>query len=89
MILGPGQRRKKEEFQNVERQFALDDVDVAQDRLLGVARKPDDVARVRDGAVLAPFPEGLGVHAKVRVEPILDSCSYCIGKILYDISTDG
>jgi len=30
MILGAGQRREHEELKNIERQFPLDDLDVAQ-----------------------------------------------------------
>ena len=54
MVLRTGQRRENEEFQDVERQFALDDLDIAQDRFLGVAGKADDVAGIGDGAGLAP-----------------------------------
>ena len=40
VVLGAGQRREEEELENVERQLALDDLDVAQDRFLRVAGKP-------------------------------------------------
>ena len=55
MILGARKRRQKEELENVERQFALDDLDVAQDRFLRVGRKAEDVAGVGQGAVGAPL----------------------------------
>ena len=32
MVLGPGQRRQEKEFEDVEGQLALDDLDVAGDR---------------------------------------------------------
>ena len=43
-----------DQFQDVERQFALDDLDIAEDRCLGITWKADDVAGVGDGAGLAP-----------------------------------
>ncbi len=49
------QRREEEELENVERQFALDDLDVAQDRLLRVGGEAENVAGEGDGAVRAPF----------------------------------
>ncbi len=61
VVLGARQRRQEEELQDVERQFALDDLDVAQDRFLGVAGKAEDVAGIGDGAVLAPFLQHLAV----------------------------
>ena len=49
------QRREEEELKDIERQFALDDLDVAKDRLLGVGRKAENIAGIGDGAGLAPF----------------------------------
>jgi hypothetical protein len=40
MVLGARQRRETEEFDDVERELTLDDVDVAADRLGRVAGKP-------------------------------------------------
>ena len=61
VILGAGQRREEEEFENIDRQFPLDDLDVAQDRFLGVAGEAQNVAGVGDGAVLAPLLQHVAV----------------------------
>jgi hypothetical protein len=37
VVLGTGKRREHEQLQHVERQFSLDDLDIAQDEGLGVA----------------------------------------------------
>jgi len=55
VVLRTGQRSEKEEFENVDRQFALDDFNIAQDRLLTVTGEAEDIARADDCAVLAPF----------------------------------
>ena len=51
----PGSGVRIEELQDVQRQLALDDLDIAEDRCLAVAGKADDVAGAGDGAVLAPL----------------------------------
>ena len=53
VILRSRQWREQKKFQNVERQLPLDDLDVAQNRFLGVAGKTEDVARVGDGTMRA------------------------------------
>ena len=55
MVLGSGQGREEEELQNVERQFVLDDLDVAQDRCFRVGWEAEDVAGIGHGAVGAPL----------------------------------
>src|SRR6202453_2744023 len=55
VILRPRQWREEEELENIKRQFALDDLDVAQDRLFRVGWEAEDVAGESDGAVRAPF----------------------------------
>ena len=45
VVLRSRQGREEEEFENVDRQFALDGVDVAGDRFGRVGRKAEDVAR--------------------------------------------
>ena len=55
------QRREEEQFEDVERQLAFDDFDVAQDRCLAVAREADDVTGAGDCAVIAPFLQHLPV----------------------------
>ena len=61
VVLRAGQRREEEELEDVERQFALDDLDVANDRFLGVAGEAEDIAGVGDGAVVAPLLQHLAV----------------------------
>src|ERR1700722_16184744 len=61
MVLRARQRREAREFQNIERQFALDDLDVADDALLGVSRKAQYVAAISEAADLAPGEEHLAV----------------------------
>ena len=70
VILRAGQRRQEEEFQDVERQLALDDLDVAQDRFLGIAGKAKDVAGASDGAVGAPLLQHLAIFGDL-VLPLL------------------
>ena len=60
VVLRAGQRRQEEEFEDVDRQLALDDLDVAQDRFLGVAREAEDVAGEREDAALVPLLEACG-----------------------------
>ena len=57
VVLRPRQWREEEELQDIERQLALDDLDVPQDRFLGVVGKSKNIAGVGDGAVVAPFLE--------------------------------
>ena len=65
MVLGAGQRRQIEEFQQIDRQLALDDVDVVEDRFHRVVRKAEDVAGIGDDPLGAPGKEHLAifVHA--------------------------
>jgi len=49
---GPGSRRQHEQLEHVERQFPLEDLDVAQNGLLRIARESDNVAGVGDRPVL-------------------------------------
>ncbi len=55
MILRARQRREEKELENVERQFAFDDLDIAQDRFLRIGGEAEDVAGEGDRAVRAPF----------------------------------
>ena len=61
VILGTRQRGQEEKFENIERQFALDDLDIAENRFLGVAREADDVAGIGDGAVIAPLLQHVAI----------------------------
>ena len=55
VIFRTRQRRQEKEFQNIDRQFALDDLDIAFDRFLGIGRKTENVTGIGDGAGVAPF----------------------------------
>ena len=70
VVLRARQRRQEEELQDVERQLALDDLDVAQDRFLGVGGKAEDIAGIGDGAVVAPLLQHLAVFGDL-VLPLL------------------
>jgi len=55
VVFGTGKRRQHEQLEHVERQFALDDLDITQDGLLPIAGKSDDVPGASDGSVLMPL----------------------------------
>jgi hypothetical protein len=55
MILRAGQRRQAEKLHDVDRQFALDDVDVVADRFRRVGGKPQDIAAVAFLKRLSPL----------------------------------
>src|SRR3954452_11727148 len=55
MILGSRQRRQMEQLQNIERQLVLDDLDVAQHRVLRIARKAYNITGASYGTMLTPF----------------------------------
>src|SRR6516225_5012685 len=61
VVLRAGQGSKKKQFQNIERQLALDDLDIAQDRGPGITGEADDVTGTGDGAVTAPLLQHLPV----------------------------
>src|SRR6516225_2140389 len=61
VVLRAGQGSKKKQFQNIERQLALDDLDIAQNRGPGITGEADDVAGAGDGAVAAPLLQHLPV----------------------------
>ena len=61
MVLGAGQRRQAEEFQDIDRKLVLHDRDVAPDGFRGVVGKAEDVARIGDGADGLPGEEQLAV----------------------------
>src|SRR5678815_5636037 len=54
MVLRSRKRREEEELQNIDRQLALDDPNVTQDRLLRIGWKAEDVAAPRINAPLVP-----------------------------------
>ena len=70
VVFGAGKRREEEKFEEVERQLALDDLDVVKDRFLRIGRKAEDVARIGDGAVVAPFLQHLAIFGDL-VLPLL------------------
>src|SRR5215472_4232860 len=55
VVFGTGERRQHEQLEHVERQFPLDDLDIAQDGLPRIAGKSDDVPRASDSSVLMPL----------------------------------
>ena len=61
MVLRAGQGGEKKELQDIERQLALNDVNVAQDRVFGVGGEAEDVAREGDRSVRAPLLQHLTV----------------------------
>src|SRR5207302_102212 len=73
------QRSKDIELEDIERQFLLDDVDVAGNRFRGVAREAEDIAAIGDHPAAPPrlqhlaiFPDLvlplLGSHQRLRVD---------------------
>ncbi len=70
VILGAGQRRQKEELEEIDRQFALDDFDIAQDRFLGIVRKAENIAGIGGAAMVAPFLQHQAVFGDL-VLPLL------------------
>src|SRR5271168_2853171 len=79
VVLRTRQRREAEEFENVDRQFLFDDVDIAGNRLGRVGRKAENIAGVGDDAVAPPseqhfavFPDLvlplLGPHQRFRID---------------------
>src|ERR1019366_1173272 len=55
VIFGAWQGRQEKEFENIERQFALYDFDIPDDRFLGVAGEAQYVAGKRNDALFPPF----------------------------------
>src|SRR6516165_54108 len=70
VVVGARQRREAEELQDVERQFLLDDRDVAPDRLGRVAGKSEDIASEREDAVRLPGKQHLAIFGDL-VLPLL------------------
>src|SRR5260370_41402396 len=81
MIFRTGQRRHATELHQVDRQLALDNLDVAQDRFRRVAGEPDDIARNNGGADVLPLQQHLtilsdlvlfllGAHQVVRIDTL-------------------
>ena len=70
VVLGAGQRREEEELEHVERQLALDDLDVAPDRFRRVAGKAEDVAGIGEDALRLPGQQHLAVFGDL-VLPLL------------------
>ena len=61
VVLGARQRRQHEEFERVERQLFLDDLEVVADRLRRVVREAEDVAGEGHDADPLPFEQHLAV----------------------------
>ena len=54
VVLRARQRREAEEFQDIDRQFLLDDLDVARDRFRRVGREAEDIAGISNDAMAPP-----------------------------------
>src|SRR6516162_8498339 len=61
MILGPGQRREAEEFDDVERQLLLYDRDVAPDAIGRIRRKAKNIPSERYDALRFPGEQHLAI----------------------------
>ena len=61
VVLGARQRRQDIEFQQIDRQLALDDLDVAPDRFRRLAGKAENVARIEKDALFLPGQHHLAV----------------------------
>ena len=61
VVLRARQRREDRPFDDIERQFALDDLDVAPDRFRRVGRQAEDVARVGEDALRFPRQQHFAV----------------------------
>src|SRR5262249_52622779 len=79
MVLGARQRREAEEFQDIDRQFLFDDLDIPRDRFRRVGRQDENVARISDASMppprqqhLAVFPDFvlplLGAEERLRID---------------------
>src|ERR1700677_126786 len=79
MVLRARQRRQEEEFQNIDRQFPLDDFDIAGDRGRRVRREAEDITRPSNDVDALPrlqhlaiFPDLvlalLSAHQRLRVD---------------------
>src|ERR1700733_13728620 len=64
-ILAARQRGEDREFEDVERQFALDDLDALDQGFLRIVREADYVAAISDAAVLAPLEQKLAIVGDV------------------------
>ncbi len=65
VVLAAGQRGQDREFEDVERQLALDDLDALDQRFLRVVGEADDIAAIGDAAALAPLEQKLAIVGNV------------------------
>jgi hypothetical protein len=70
MVLGARQRREVEELEDIDREFALDGVDIVQDRVDGVVGEAEDIAGIGDDARRFPGLQHLTVFGDL-VLPLL------------------
>ncbi len=61
VVFRAGQRRQEEELQEIDRQFALDDLDIAQQQFRRIGRETENVAGIGDGAGLFPHQHHLAI----------------------------
>src|SRR6185312_13108833 len=67
----------KEKFQDIERQFALDDFNVAGDRFLRIGRETENIAGIGNCAVIAPLLQHFAILGDL-VLPLL-GCNEIVG----------
>ena len=67
VVFGARQRRQAEELEDVERQLALDDLDVANDGFRRVGGKAEDIAGIGEAAHLLPGEQ----HLAIVADPVL------------------
>ena len=79
VILRARQRRQIEELQQIDRQLALDDLDVALRSLRRVGREADDVAGVGDARLIAFQACSMARYSVMLVLLLLGAASGCRG----------
>src|SRR5262245_7389767 len=72
VVFRAGEGRQEKQFQNIDMQLALDDLNVTKNRFLGVGGKAYNIARMGDGAVIAPLLQQLPVFGDL-ILPFLGS----------------
>ena len=65
VVFGAGQRREDEPLDDVERQFALDDLDVPPDRFRRIGGEPENVSRIGENALRLPGQQHLAVFGNL------------------------
>src|SRR5260370_14999836 len=61
MIFRTGKRRHETELHQVDRELAMDNLDIAQNRFRRIAWEPDDITRDNGGADVLPLQQHLAI----------------------------